>query len=202
MDTDKTPSEDLEPTKVDSDPPPTEAAEPTTASGQTATPIPTSIGSYRILSKLGEGGMGVVYEAQQQHPRRKVAVKVVRGGQFVDDHRVRMFQREADTLARLKHPNIGGIYESGRTEDGQHFFTMELVRGQTLDAYMQSRPSTIDLQELRFRVELLRKIVDAVHYAVERELLVSFPERFPTTGLLLSFLRLQRDSHQQIEPVS
>ena len=78
--------------------------------------------------------MGTVYEAEQESPKRKVAVKVVRGGQFV----------EADTLARLKHPNIGGIYESGRTEDGQHFFAMELVRGQTLDEYTSSRPSVAD----------------------------------------------------------
>ena len=114
--------------------------------------------------------MGVVYEAQQEHPKRKVAVKVVRGGQFVDEHHViRMFQREADTLARLKHPNIGGIYESGRTEDGQHFFAMELVRGQTLDVYMkQPALDRRHQQELRFRLELLRKIADAVHYAHQR----------------------------------
>jgi hypothetical protein len=126
------------------------------------------IGSYRILRKLGEGGMGVVYEAEQQNPKRKVAVKVVRGGQFVDDDRVRMFQREADTLARLKHPNIGGIYESGRTEDGQHFFAMELVRGGTLDRYLEKRPKTTTSQELRFRLELFRKIADAAHYAHQR----------------------------------
>ena len=58
--------------------------------------IPGSIGKYRILSKLGEGGMGVVYEAEQESPKRKVAVKVVRGGQFVDERHVHMFQREAD----------------------------------------------------------------------------------------------------------
>ena len=66
--------------------------------------------------------MGVVYEAEQNNPRRRVAVKVVRGGQFVDESRVKLFQREADTLARLKHPNIAGIYEAGRTDGGQHFF--------------------------------------------------------------------------------
>ena len=89
------------------------------------------MGRYRILSKLGEGGMGVVYEAEQQNPRRRVAIKVIRGGQFVDDACVRMLQREADALARLEHPNIGSIYESGRTEHGQHFFAMEIVRGAT-----------------------------------------------------------------------
>jgi len=133
--------------------------------------IPASIGKYRILSKLGEGGMGVVYEAQQESPKRKVAVKVVRGGQFVDDKHVRMFQREADTLARLKHPNIGGIHESGRTDDGQHFFAMELVRGRTLDVYMKSRPSIVDSHEFHFRLELLRKIANAVHYAHQRSVI-------------------------------
>ena len=112
--------------------------------------------------------MGVVYEAEQQHPKRRVAVKVVRGGQFVDERRVRMFEREADTLARLKHPNIGGIYESGRTEDGQHFFAMELVRGDTLDSHMKKRPALSTRNELRSRLMLFRKIADAVQYAHQR----------------------------------
>ena len=88
-------------------------------------PLPDRIGRYQILGVLGEGGMGVVYEAEQPHPKRRVALKVIRGGAFVDEARLRMFQREADTLARLEHPNIAAIYESGRTDDGQHFFAME-----------------------------------------------------------------------------
>ena len=104
--------------------------------------LPHSVGQFLILRKLGAGGMGVVYEAQQQRPRRKVAVKVIRGGQFIDEHHVRMFQREADTLARLEHPNIAAIYESGRTEDGKHFFAMELVHGRTLSAYMKALSHT------------------------------------------------------------
>ena len=101
--------------------------------------IPESIAGYRILGKLGEGGMGVVYEAEQQQPRRRVALKVIRGGEVVDDNRVRMFQREVETLARLKHPNIGAIYESGRTEEGQPYFAMELVAGPTLDDFLRAR---------------------------------------------------------------
>jgi len=130
--------------------------------------LPAAIGRYRILGKLGEGGMGVVYEAEQQSPKRRVAVKVVRGGQLVDDSRVRMFQREADTLARLKHPNIGAIYESGRTADGQHFFAMELVRGDTLSVCLAKRPKAVSGEELRFRLALFRRIADAVHYAHQR----------------------------------
>ncbi|MBZ5637302.1 MAG: tetratricopeptide repeat protein [Acidobacteriia bacterium] len=81
---------------------------------QAARPLPASIGAYRILGLLGEGGMGTVYEAEQASPRRIVALKVVRGGQFVDEHRVRMFQRESEALARLKHPNIGAVDEADK----------------------------------------------------------------------------------------
>ena len=159
MDDDKTKREDMDST---------ETARVSSDTVSEPSKIPTSIGKYRILTKLGEGGMGVVYEAEQDSPKRKVAVKVVRGGQFVDEQRVRMFQREADTLARLKHPNIGGIYESGRTEDGQHFFAMELVRGKTLDRYIKDRPKAATLEELHHRLRLFRKIGDAVHYAHQR----------------------------------
>src|SRR5688500_12231330 len=94
-----------------------------------ATPgdLPREIGGFRIVGKLGEGGMGIVYEAEQTSPRRRVALKVVRGGNFVDELSLRLFRRDAETLARLVHPNIATIYEVGRTNDGQHFFTMELV---------------------------------------------------------------------------
>ena len=79
--------------------------------------------------------MGIVYEAEQKDPLRRVALKVVRGGYFVDDQDLRMFRREIETLARLTHPNIAALYEAGRTDDGQHFFTMELVVGETLAAW-------------------------------------------------------------------
>ena len=95
------------------------------------------LGDFRIVRKLGEGGMGIVFEAEQQHPKRPVALKVIRGGAFVDENQIKMFQREAQTLARLKHPAIAAIYEMGRTDQGQHFFAMELVRGETLGAWLK-----------------------------------------------------------------
>jgi tetratricopeptide (TPR) repeat protein/tRNA A-37 threonylcarbamoyl transferase component Bud32 len=130
--------------------------------------LPKSIGRYRILGKLGQGGMGIVYEAEQQDPRRRVALKVVRGGRYVDEATIRLFRREAETLARLRHPNIGGIYESGRTEEGQHFFAMELVQGDNLDVFLAKRPKAITSDEVRFRLSLFRRIADAVHYAHQR----------------------------------
>jgi serine/threonine protein kinase len=129
---------------------------------------PEAIGPYRILGILGEGGMGTVYEAEQQQPRRRVALKVIRGGSYVDDRRVTMFRREIETLARLDHPNIGAIYDAGRTEDGQHFFAMELVRGRTLDAWLGARRGPVDAQEVRLRLRLIVSICRAVHYAHQR----------------------------------
>jgi tetratricopeptide (TPR) repeat protein len=107
--------------------------------------------------------MGIVYEAEQQTPRRPVAIKVIRGGQHVDEYRARLFQREAQTLGRLRHPAIAAIYEAGRTDDGQHFFVMELVHGLPLNEYIGDRQVT-----RRERLELFRKICDAINYAHQR----------------------------------
>ncbi len=126
-------------------------------------PLPEKVGSYRILRRLGEGGMGIVYEGEQQTPRRTVAVKVVRGGQYVDDYRVKLFQREAQTLGRLRHPAVAAIYEAGRTDDGQHFFAMELVRGVPLIEYV--RVQDVDQRD---RLRLFQRICDAINYAHQR----------------------------------
>jgi len=131
---------------------------------------PFTLARYRIVGKLGEGGMGVVYEAEQESPRRRVALKVIRGGRLLDDAAVRMFQREVETLARLEHPNIGAIYDSGRTDDGQHYFAMELVRGKTLGEHLALRDSAraLSVEDVRTRLELLACLADAVHYAHQR----------------------------------
>ena len=135
-----------------------------------AAALPREIGGFRILGKLGEGGMGIVYEAEQKSPRRIVALKIVRGGHFVDDQYLRMFRRETETLARLTHPNIAALYEAGRTDDGQHFFTMELVRGETLAAWARKNlggdaPSPAQLRE---RLRQFVTICQAVNYAHQR----------------------------------
>jgi serine/threonine protein kinase len=126
------------------------------------------IGSYKVVREIGRGGMGVVYEAEQQRPRRFVALKVILGGRYVDAATVRMFQREADSLARLKHPSIAAIYESGSTAEGQHFFAMELVQGRTLSACFDGRGAAASRSEVRDRLELFRQIASAVAYAHQR----------------------------------
>lgn len=133
------------------------------ASAVPSVPMPSRIGPYVVHRRIGEGGMGIVYEVEQQSPRRMVALKVVRGGHHIDEYRLRLFQREAQTLARLRHPAIAAIYEAGRTEDGQEFFAMELVRGVPLTRYVKE-------QHLprRKRLELFCKICDAINYAHQR----------------------------------
>ncbi len=133
------------------------------ASQDAALPSGDSIGNYSVVRELGRGGMGVVYEARQENPRRAVALKMIRGGALADSHRVRLFEREVQTLARLRHPAIAAIYEAGRTTMGRHFFVMELVRGVPLSDYAR-----LNLLSLRDKLQLFCRVCDAVHYAHQR----------------------------------
>ena len=126
-------------------------------------PLPERIGPYVVHRRLGVGGMGIVYEAEQQNPRRPVAIKVIRGGGADDDYHIRLFHREAYTLARLRHPSIADIFEAGQTDDGQHYFAMELVRGKPLNEYV--RDESIPR---RRRLDLFSKVCEAINYAHQR----------------------------------
>lgn len=128
------------------------------------------IGNYRIIREIGRGGMGVVYEAEQQDPKRLVALKVIQGVRLLDEHNIKLFERETQALARLKHPGIAAIYESGCTPNGQHFFAMELVRGDTLEVYLKKSAESgmITPAQLRERLAIFRKISDAITYAHQR----------------------------------
>jgi tetratricopeptide (TPR) repeat protein/predicted Ser/Thr protein kinase len=120
---------------------------------------PARVGRYRVGRLLGEGGMGAVYEAEQDNPRRPVALKVIRPG-LVSPELLRRFAREAQVLGRLHHPGIAAIYEAGVAEDGQPFFAMELVRGLPLDEHARRQGLTTAA-----RLELLARACDAVQYA-------------------------------------
>lgn len=121
------------------------------------------IGGYRIRGVLGRGGMGVVYEAEQENPRRSVALKVMRRLPYLDELTPRLFAREVQALARLEHPGIAAIFEAGSTEDGWHYFAMERVSGEPLTVHARRR----ELSQ-RARMHLFAMVCDAVHYAHQR----------------------------------
>lgn len=133
------------------------------ASTPQSAPIPARIGTYVVHRRLGEGGMGIVYEGEQENPKRLVALKLIRGGRHVDEYRIRLFEREAQTLGRLKHTAIAAIYHGGRTDEGEHFFAMELVHGIPLTQY--AREHGVDLAG---RLRLFREICEAINYAHQR----------------------------------
>lgn len=124
--------------------------------------IPARVGRYRILRLIGEGGMGIVYEAEQEKPHRAVALKVIKPG-VATLERMRRFEKEADVLARLQHPGIAQIFEAGTADAGQGpqpYFAMEMIRGRTLTEH--ARAAHLDV---RARLALLAKICDAVEHA-------------------------------------
>ena len=93
--------------------------------------IGQTVSHYRVLSRLGEGGMGVVYVAEDTRLGRRVAIKFPLAGAEEKQYRAR-FMREARAVSSLNHPNIASVYDFGETEDGQPFIVMELVTGQSL----------------------------------------------------------------------
>jgi serine/threonine protein kinase len=132
--------------------------------------LPFEIDGLRLIAQLGAGGMGVVYEAEQLSPRRRVAVKMMKGGFIVDDHHLRLFRREIDTLGRLVHPNIAAIHGAGRMADGTHYFTMELVPGLNLQEYAvrELGGDAPRREHVRERLRLFGLVCDAVQYAHQR----------------------------------
>ncbi|MBE0564898.1 MAG: serine/threonine protein kinase, partial [Krumholzibacteria bacterium] len=126
------------------------------------------VGPYRILDRLGEGGMAVVYRARQQNPSRLVALKILRAGVLADAGQRRRFRREAEYLARLSHPGIASVLDAGLTAEGLHYFAMELVDGRSLDTHLAGRPALGTRGELDRRLELFLRICDALTHAHQR----------------------------------
>ncbi len=124
---------------------------------------PFQVGRYRVVCLIGEGGMGAVYQAEQDHPRRTVALKLIKAG-LASPSLLRRFKDEAEVLGRLQHPGIAQIYEAGTAETGagpQPFFAMEFVAGRPLTSFAAGLG-------VRERLELLARVCDAVHHAHQR----------------------------------
>ena len=121
------------------------------------------IGPYKLLEEIGEGGMGVVYMAEQTHPvRRKVALKVIKSG--MDSKQVvARFEAERQALALMDHPNIARVLEAGTAESGRPYFVMELVRGLPITDYCDRENVTI-----LARLELFVLVCRAVQHAHQK----------------------------------
>lgn len=120
---------------------------------------PIRLGHYQLLRVLGRGGMGVVWLAQQDQPRRLVAIKMIAG--LPDPGALLRFHREADLLARLSHPGIAQVIELDRDADGQPFLVMEYVDGEPLDLVM----ARLSRREM---LRLMARIAEAAEHAHAR----------------------------------
>jgi eukaryotic-like serine/threonine-protein kinase len=121
------------------------------------------IGHYRLLELIGEGGMGLVYLAEQQEPvQRKVALKIVKLG--MDTRQVvARFEAERQTLAVLEHPNIAHVFDAGTTETGRPYFVMEHVQGRSITKYCDEQ--TLSVEQ---RLELFQQVCEGVHHAHQK----------------------------------
>ncbi len=132
-------------------------------SAQDALDQPTRVGPYRILQVLGEGGMGVVYEAEQTAPvKRRVALKVMKVGMDTKEV-VARFEAERQALAVMEHTNIAKVLDAGAWETGRPYFVMEHVRGIPLTDYCDQHKSST-----RERLGLFVHICDAVQHAHQK----------------------------------
>jgi serine/threonine protein kinase len=120
-------------------------------------------GKYKLIEKIGEGGMGSVYMAQQTEPvKRAVAVKVIKAG--MDSKAVLMrFEAERQALAMMDHPNIAKVLDAGTTDGGRPFFVMELVKGTPITQYCDARKLTP-----RQRLELFVPVCQAIQHAHQK----------------------------------
>jgi non-specific serine/threonine protein kinase/serine/threonine-protein kinase len=135
----------------------------TTAVRPTKPAPPRRIGPYRLLQKLGEGGMGEVYEAEQEAPvKRRVAIKLVKWGMSSDEVLAR-FEAERQALALMGHPNIARVFDAGATEDGRPYFAMEHVPGIPITAYCDTHRLSVEE-----RLDLFIQVCHGVQHAHQK----------------------------------
>ncbi|MFN0132905.1 MAG: tetratricopeptide repeat protein [Phycisphaerales bacterium] len=134
-----------------------------TVSAHAAVP---AIPGYSDLAEIARGGQGIVFSATQRSTRRKVAIKVLLNGDLASGPARRRFEREIDLVARLRHPNIVSVYDSGTTHDGRSFLVMEYVDGSALgDHGFSGATSRPHVREI---VAAFAKVCDAVGFAHQR----------------------------------
>lgn len=125
-----------------------------------------SIGPYVLLRKLGEGGMGQVWLAEQTAPvKRQVALKLIKG-ELYDDAVIQRFESERQSLAVMNHPAIAKVFDAGSTPDGQPYFVMEYVDGPSITRYCDNKRLKI-----RERLELFIKVCEGVQHAHQKAII-------------------------------
>ena len=148
------------------DSPTGDPSDASTASIPPRQPDPQQIGPYKILEKIGEGGMGVVYLAEQQKPlRRRVALKLIKLGMDTKDVLAR-FESERQALAVMNHPNIAKVHDAGSTEQGRPYFVMEYVQGVPITDYCDRHRLTT-----RERLEAFIPVCQAIHHAHQKAII-------------------------------
>jgi tetratricopeptide (TPR) repeat protein len=128
-----------------------------------ASDSPQRVGPYRILRKIGEGGMGIVYEAEQEAPvRRRVALKLIKWGMDTREVLAR-FDSERQALALMNHPNIARVYDAGATAEGRPYFAMEYVQGIPITEYCDKHRLPI-----RDRLRVFMDVCEGVQHAHQK----------------------------------
>lgn len=160
-----------------------------TADGVLDESPPAVIGPYRVIRPLGEGGMGVVFEAEQVHPvRRTVAIKLIKPG--MDSRElISRFRTEQEALALMNHPNIARVIDAGVAAGGRPFFVMEYVEGQKITDFCEEHRLTIPA-----RLQLFQQVCRAVQHAHQKgiihrdlkpgNLLVSLQDEAPVVKVI------------------
>lgn len=131
-----------------------------------STPTRRRLGQYEVVRKLGEGGMGAVYEAVQRNLDRRIALKVLPSARTSDAQFVQRFQREAKAAGALNHPHIIQVYDCGE-EQGRHFIAMEFVDGESLGARLKKEGKL----PLREALETVQAVARALQYAHGRSII-------------------------------
>ncbi len=121
------------------------------------------IAGYRLGDEIHRGGQGAVYRAEQLATRRTCAVKMLLRGRFASDRELVRFEREVEVVARMRHPSIVTLYESGVSRDDEPWFAMELVDGERLDVAVRARHASP-----REIAQLVKQVAEAVAYAHRR----------------------------------
>jgi serine/threonine protein kinase len=124
-----------------------------------------SFGDYELLGRIARGGMGVIYKARQVCLNRIVAVKMMLPGMLISEAEASRFQNEAEVIANLRHPNIVAVHEVG-AHDGQRYFSMDYVEGQSLAAVVRDHPLPA-----RTAARYVKVIAEAIHYAHQQGIL-------------------------------